>query len=297
MPYRVEKVTMFCYGEKEAWYKRICPSGMLPALKLDGRLITESDVILTALEAEFGPLHAPFEDPKVRKLRGLERDLFSAWCQWLCRPSRGVQQEELAHMAFLQQAARMERALGETNGPFFLDQFSVADCVFVPYVERMSASLFYYKGFVLRDSKVFPNIAAWFSGLEQRQTYLGTQSDFHTHCHDLPPQMGGCYQSGTVEQAACRQRVDGCTDWTVPETGLLEPEDSRSLALQRVVKHREAIMAVNPLSSSRPSLDLALRTALTWMVQEVGQAATMEVPPGMEVGLRYIRYWHGADLL
>ena len=32
IPYRIEKVTMFCYGEKEAWYKRKVPSGMLPAL-------------------------------------------------------------------------------------------------------------------------------------------------------------------------------------------------------------------------------------------------------------------------
>jgi glutathione S-transferase len=47
---------MFCYGEKEAWYKRKVPSGMLPALELDGRMITESDVILTSLEKAFGPL-------------------------------------------------------------------------------------------------------------------------------------------------------------------------------------------------------------------------------------------------
>ena len=40
VPYRVRKVTMFCYGEKEAWFKRLVPSGMLPALELDGRLIT-----------------------------------------------------------------------------------------------------------------------------------------------------------------------------------------------------------------------------------------------------------------
>ena len=38
VPYRVEKVTMFCYGEKETWYKRVVPSGMLPALKLDSRV-------------------------------------------------------------------------------------------------------------------------------------------------------------------------------------------------------------------------------------------------------------------
>jgi glutathione S-transferase len=31
--------------------------------------------------------------------------------------------------------------------------------------------------------------------MESRPTYRGTQSDFHTHVHDLPPQMGGCYQN------------------------------------------------------------------------------------------------------
>ncbi|MEM9157273.1 MAG: glutathione S-transferase N-terminal domain-containing protein, partial [Cyanobacteria bacterium P01_F01_bin.33] len=43
VPYRIKKVTMFCYGQKERWYKRLVPSGMLPALELDGRIITESD--------------------------------------------------------------------------------------------------------------------------------------------------------------------------------------------------------------------------------------------------------------
>ena len=50
IPYRIRKVTMRCYGEKEAWFKKKVPSGMLPALELDGRLIMESDQILLALE-------------------------------------------------------------------------------------------------------------------------------------------------------------------------------------------------------------------------------------------------------
>ena len=61
----MKKVTMFCYGEKESWYKKICPSGMLPALELDGKLITESDHILAALENQFGPLHATMDEPRV----------------------------------------------------------------------------------------------------------------------------------------------------------------------------------------------------------------------------------------
>ena len=59
----------------------------------------------------------------------------------------------------------------------------------MPYVERMNASLAYYKGYLLRERH--PAIDRWFRALEQRSTYLGTQSDFHTHANDLPPQMGG----------------------------------------------------------------------------------------------------------
>ena len=34
VPYRVKKVTMFCYGNKEPWYRDICPSGILNKKKL-----------------------------------------------------------------------------------------------------------------------------------------------------------------------------------------------------------------------------------------------------------------------
>ena len=44
---------------------------MLPALELDGKMITESDVILKALEKEFGPVCASMEEPRVQKLRHL----------------------------------------------------------------------------------------------------------------------------------------------------------------------------------------------------------------------------------
>ena len=52
IPYTIRLVTMFCYGKKEYWYKRIVPSGMLPALALtpNGKIITESDDIMIALE-------------------------------------------------------------------------------------------------------------------------------------------------------------------------------------------------------------------------------------------------------
>ena len=107
IPYRIEKVTMFCYGEKEPWYKRLVPSGMLPALAIDGQVITESDRILLALEQCFGPLGASLEDERVVPLRRLERDLFGAWCTWLCYPGAESQGAAL----FNAQAERVAQAL------------------------------------------------------------------------------------------------------------------------------------------------------------------------------------------
>lgn len=37
----------------------------------------------------------------------------------------------------------------------------------------------------------FPNLDRWFEAMESRPAYLGFKSDYYTHCHDLPPQLGG----------------------------------------------------------------------------------------------------------
>ncbi len=47
------------------------------------------------------------------------------------------------------------------------------------------------EGFMVRGEGRFPHIEQWFDALEQRPSYLGIKSDFYTHCHDLPPQLGG----------------------------------------------------------------------------------------------------------
>jgi len=282
VPYRVKKVSMFCYGEKEAWYKKICPSGMLPALEIDDRLITESDVILHNLEREFGSLgDLKMNEPQVKTLRNLERQLFRTWYTWLCYPSRTAREENDKKKNFINVAQIVDKALGSTPGPYFLTQFSIADIVFVPFLERMSASLFYYKGFQLRDPGKFPNISNWFDALETRETYKGTQSDFHTHCHDLPPQMGGCYESGDKYQKKCKERVDSGTDFDLPDCGFPEPEDSKHVALSKVIRHWEQMMTVNPVEN----MDEPLRAALTYMMTD----RLEPIAQGTEVGLRYIR--------
>ncbi|MCX5951056.1 MAG: glutathione S-transferase family protein [Cyanobacteria bacterium] len=288
VPYRIRKVTMLCYGDKESWYRRLVPSGYLPALELDGRLITESDRILEALEGAFGPLGAPMGEPHGLTLRRLERRLFASWCEWLCRHGGTTGQEERAAQAFKAMAGRLEEALAETAGPFLLGEApGTADLVFVPYLERMNASLAYYKGYRLRQAH--PLIDHWFRALEQRSTYLGTQSDFHTHAHDLPPQMGCCQANGSSDQRALAQRIDA-GPWPISDGGEPDPETSRPespeaplRALERVCHHHPILLQRNPLGAA--GFDQPLRAALTLLA--TGEACRPQ--GGSAQGLRYLR--------
>ncbi len=281
IPYRIEKVTMFCYGQKEDWYKHRVPSGMLPALEIDGLLITESDDILMALERKFGVLGQGIEDSQVIPLRQLERLLFRAWCGWLCYSALRPGQDQRNREKFVEVVAKVEQALASTPGPYFLEQFGIVDVVFTPFLERMNASLYYYKGYSLREDN--PRLAAWFEAMESRSTYRGTQSDFHTHAHDLPPQMGNCWANGEPQTQLNQQRVDQGSWFGLPDVTYPEPANSRQEALYRVIKHRANLIRVNPAD---PELfDLALRCALTWMMTE-----EICVPPQQsDVALRYLR--------
>jgi glutathione S-transferase len=281
IPYRVEKVTMFCYGEKESWYKRKVPSGMLPAVELDGRVITESDDILLALERAFGVLSLGMQDPAVLPLRQLERLLFRAWCNWLCRPSSSVREEQRNCQQFIEVVGLVETALAKTSGAYFLDQFGTADVIFTPYVERMNASLYYYKGYSLREEN--PHLSDWFDAMETRSTYRGTQSDFHTHVHDLPPQMGGCWENGEPQMLINKSKVDHGSWAELPDATFTEPANSKAEALYRTIKHHAQIIQANPADDQL--IDQALRCALTAMI-----TSTQSIPPtGSDAALRYLR--------
>ena len=292
---------MRCYlGEgdrKEAWFTHLVPSGMLPALALDGELITESDDILFTLDEAFGPLPSspPLGDASaVLPLRRLERKLFRSWCDWLCRQN-SQKVEERAAANFAAVAAEVDFVLsGSSGSPYFLKTFGIADVIFAPYIERMSASLTYYKGYSLRGEN--PSIDEWFRAMETRPTYLGTQSDFSTHSHDLPPQMGSCHPSGCPRQSLASAAIDqalplpegGCRRVTSffpfeHETSSPRPGTAKAEALTRVYAHRVQLAACNPLDVG--VFDGAVRSALTFLVTGV----PTKPPNGTAEGLRYLK--------
>jgi glutathione S-transferase len=216
VPYTVEKVNMNCYGDKPKWFWAMQPSGGIPVLKLDGRVIKESNDIVWALEEAF-PDRAllPHADAakmaRVMPLLSLEREAFSAWFRWL--PSASNHGANMVNMQAVLRRVDEELKLG--GGPFFLGaEFSLVDAFFAPFLERMAASLPYYKGLRLRDSE-YARIEAWFVAMEARPSYRHIQSDYYTHVHDLPPQIGGCQFGG--EHARFSEAIDGAdgVSWTL----------------------------------------------------------------------------------
>ena len=293
IPYRVKKVTMRCYGNKEKWYLKKVPSGMLPAIEIEKHVITESDEILFVLEEIYGPLGQSLNEKKVLEHRRLERELFSSWCNWLCRNSLFKAQEEQKKESFKNVAKKFEKAL-QKNASGWLTPISTengekpgsADVVFIPYVERMNASLAYYKGFSLREEHPFIN--TWLKNLEKLEEYRGTQGDFHTHAHDLPPQMGGCFTYSNSNQQIYAKEIDIGSG-----LGQLELADFKddqkfeqhfeALALGRVIKHKDKIITVNPMKDKL--FDQPLRAALTSMISK------QDCPPAKNsaYALRYLR--------
>ena len=80
IPYKVKKINMFCYGQKEKWYLKKVRSGKLPAIEYEGIVITESDEIITFLESKFGSLGSSITSKNLEGIRNLEREIFRAWC-------------------------------------------------------------------------------------------------------------------------------------------------------------------------------------------------------------------------
>lgn len=185
IPYRVSKVPMRCYGQKPAWFSRLSATGLLPVVEIDGEVIIESDVILQALEDRFpdGPQLLPLaREPSaqaVPALLRLERELFSAWLRWLTGSTVTNERQELA---FVNTLARVEEALAAFGGPYFLGEiFSLIDAIFAPFLERMAASLCYYKGFRMRSNPRFPNVERWFRAMETRASFRNIKSDWYTY--------------------------------------------------------------------------------------------------------------------
>ncbi|WP_288261963.1 glutathione S-transferase [uncultured Prochlorococcus sp.] len=271
IPYRVKKINMFCYGQKEIWFLDKVRSGKLPAIEFKGQVITESDSIIAFLENEFGALGSFITSIELREIRELEREIFRSWCNWLCRESLNFIDNSFRKKRFKESISKFDEILKRSKSGFIDPTISttgeiepgVGDIIFIPYMERMNASLIYYKGFNLRSN--YRYVHNWLTLFEGTSAYRGTQGDFHTHSHDLPPQMGGCYKESNEQQIAFSNSIDSGEGLGIFE--LNKNYDAKyyaRFALKRVIKHKDSLIKVNPYD--KELFEQSLRSALTNMI-------------------------------
>mmetsp|Transcript_9702 Transcript_9702/g.23886 ORF Transcript_9702/g.23886 Transcript_9702/m.23886 type:complete len:242 (+) Transcript_9702:1044-1769(+) len=114
--------------------------------------------------------------------------------------------------------------------------------------------------------------------MEAKEVYRGTKSDFHTHVHDLPPQLGGCQFGSGASEGKIRS-VNGAANLEegvpvgveVSESAYAEPRDARLEIVYRVARHWKNVQAVNPYGQAE-GFDVGLRCVLTGLLQEQAEA-------------------------
>ena len=256
IPYRVEKINMRSYGDKPKEFLAKIPSGLLPVVEIDGQMITESLVIMQILEREF-PERVTLPEDKfdlANKLLKLERQLFSDWCGLVFRPS--LPGPLGARAGFEKTLDEVDKALGATPGPWFLggENPGIVDFQYVSHVERMNASVLYWKGLQMRGTTRWANLEKWLLAFEARPSYQATKSDYYTHIMDIPPQYGPGYpdKNATVDEAVgvicgetslrlpVKLSADGLEP--VPDAMNRGEEDARHEAAYKIAKNAENIV-------------------------------------------------------
>ena len=170
---------------------------------------------------------APSKNVEAQELLRLERKIFGAWMYWL---TSGDGPDGRLRASFISVLNEVERALKNSSGDFFMGKrVTIVDIMFAPFLERMAASLLFFKGFQIRvapgEKSEFPAVNKWFDAMETLEAYQLTKSDYYTHCWDLPPQLGGCVPEKGSEPV--QNAINGQGSWELPLTphnGGLEPE-------------------------------------------------------------------------
>jgi len=210
---------MRCYGDKPSSFLAKVPSGLLPVIEYEGRIYTESALIAALIEDKY-PQNTPLlpakgsaERSEAEALLRLERQLFNRWMQWLTSARADAQ----GRGALEDVLNEVDAALQRRGGPYFLGkELSLVDITFAPFLERIAASIYYYKGLKVRAGGRWKALDAWFAATASRPAFAAFASDYYTHAHDLPPQLGGCEFGPEGEAAA--EAIDGSDgrSWALP---------------------------------------------------------------------------------
>lgn len=183
IPFATEFVDL---RDKPKWYLDLVPTGLVPAAKIEDRLVYESREILLALEARFSnvPLLPidPEENATARQFveadetNGVEKAGF----RFLKQPSMNDPERAALQAAFEAKLDELEQALKTYPGFYFLSTFSLVDVMYAPQLDRLAASLPVYQDYHIKDNPRFPRLNAWLNAINHRPAYNRVKTDAAT---------------------------------------------------------------------------------------------------------------------
>jgi glutathione S-transferase len=335
IPIKISLVPMRSYGDKPREFLAKVPSGLLPAMEVNGQIITESQVIMELLDQWHPPEEGyramlPVKDDregraKYDQLARLERELFSWWCTLMFRPegprlgagnplSRllgGGGDKDSSAMSgsmsgFMDCIKKVDAALLSTKGPWFFDTYdhpTMIDFVFVSHVERMLASCAYWKGLDMRDSKWnLKGLNGWLDAFEKREAYLAFKSDYLTHVKDIPPQYGpgndGGFEEDRVKFSSSILGKDGSWHLPLPHDDPVQPL-YRGVPLPICVLEAAGLTADadgSYLSCDEKAMEQACRFMAAWKLSGNGANVAKFAARGGPAGSKNPRKSFGAEL-
>ena len=200
--------------------------------------------------------------------------------------------------------------LKDTKGPYFLDYAehpTMIDFVFASHVERMLASVAYWKGMDLRNPQEYPQLQAlrdWMDALEKHEYYLAFKSDYYTHVKDIPPQYGPASPavSRMTKVRANVANIDGRGNaWKLP----LDDDEQiqplfRGIPLPKCVLEASGIVADEDgsylSSGTSQAMKEACQTMAAWKLCSNGPAVAKFAARGGPKGAKNMRTTFSAEL-
>lgn len=180
IPFATEFIDL---SNKPKWYTDLVPTTLVPAAKIEGKLVYESKDILYALEEQFSSPPLLPEDPEENAIarqwvEDAETNGFRDIGYKFLRET-SVDADELAKLqtAFEAKLDELEQALAKYPGPYFVSSFSLVDIMYSPHLDRLAANLPVYRGYHIKGNERFPRINTWFEALNQRPAYHRVKSD------------------------------------------------------------------------------------------------------------------------
>lgn len=154
------------------WYKeKVYPQNKVPSLEHNNKVIGESLDLIKYIDSNFeGPSLLP-DDPEKQKFA----EELTAYSGTFLKEIYGNFKGDIEKHAG-PQFDYLEKALDKfDDGPFFLGQFSEADIVYAPFVERFQ--IFLKEAFNYDITSGRPKLVKWIEEMNKLDSYIQTKAD------------------------------------------------------------------------------------------------------------------------